>query len=50
MKSPSKCSGLTAREQVAGDLAAFADVAEFLDRHTDAGRIASFVRDRRGVP
>jgi ubiquinone biosynthesis protein len=31
-----------AREQVAGDLAAFADVAEFLDRHTDAGRVASF--------
>jgi predicted unusual protein kinase regulating ubiquinone biosynthesis (AarF/ABC1/UbiB family) len=31
-----------AREQVAGDLAAFADVAEFLDRRTDAGRVASF--------
>ena len=31
-----------AREQVTSDLAAFADVAEFLDRHTDAGRIASF--------
>ena len=31
-----------AREQVAGDLAAFAEVAEFLDRHTSAGRLASF--------
>ena len=31
-----------AREQVASELAAFADVAEFLDRHTEAGRIASF--------
>jgi ubiquinone biosynthesis protein len=31
-----------AREQVAGDLAAFADVASFLDRHTEAGRVASF--------
>jgi predicted unusual protein kinase regulating ubiquinone biosynthesis (AarF/ABC1/UbiB family) len=31
-----------AREHVASDLAAFADVAEFLDRHTSAGRIASF--------
>jgi ubiquinone biosynthesis protein len=31
-----------AREQVASDLAAFADVAEFLDRHTAAGRVASF--------
>jgi predicted unusual protein kinase regulating ubiquinone biosynthesis (AarF/ABC1/UbiB family) len=31
-----------AREQVAGDLAAFAHVAEFLDKHTDVGRVASF--------
>jgi len=31
-----------AREQVAKDLAAFSDVAAFLDRHTDAGRVASF--------
>ena len=31
-----------ARAQVANDLAAFADVADFLDRHTDAGRVASF--------
>jgi ubiquinone biosynthesis protein len=31
-----------AREQVANDLDAFSEVAEFLDRHTDAGRITSF--------
>ncbi len=31
-----------ARERIVGDLAAFADVAELLDRHTDAGRVASF--------
>ena len=31
-----------ARDQVASDLAAFADVAEFLDRHTETGRVASF--------
>ena len=30
-----------AREQVAGDLSAFAEVAEMLDRHTGAGRVAS---------
>jgi predicted unusual protein kinase regulating ubiquinone biosynthesis (AarF/ABC1/UbiB family) len=31
-----------ARAQIAGDLDAFADVADFLDRHTDAGRRVSF--------
>jgi ubiquinone biosynthesis protein len=31
-----------AREDVAGDLNAFADIAEFLDRHTGAGRPAPF--------
>src|SRR5690606_304361 len=31
-----------ARRQVAGDLDAFGDIAEFLDRHTDAGRRVSF--------
>jgi len=32
----------TARAQVATDLDAFADIADFLDRHTDAGRRMSF--------
>jgi len=32
----------TARAQVASDLDAFADIADFLDRHTDAGRRMSF--------
>lgn len=32
----------TARAQVANDLDAFSDIAEFLDRHTDAGRRMSF--------
>jgi len=31
-----------ARDQVASDLAAFADIAEFLDKHTQTGRVASF--------
>src|SRR5688572_26368381 len=31
-----------ARDQITGDLAAFADVAEFLDRHTSSSRAASF--------
>ena len=31
-----------ARAQVASDLDAFADIADFLDRHTDAGRRVSF--------
>src|SRR5262245_52906351 len=31
-----------AREDVAGDLPAFADIAEFLDRHTRAGRTTPF--------
>ena len=31
-----------ARDRVANDLAAFADVAEFLDRHTETGRVTSF--------
>lgn len=31
-----------ARRQVAGDLDAFSDIAEFLDHHTDAGRRVSF--------
>ena len=31
-----------AREDVAGDLRAFADIAEFLDRHTRAGRTTPF--------
>jgi predicted unusual protein kinase regulating ubiquinone biosynthesis (AarF/ABC1/UbiB family) len=31
-----------ARAQVAGDLDAFADIADFLDKHTDAGRSMSF--------
>ena len=31
-----------ARAQVADDLQAFADIADFLDRHTDAGRRMSF--------
>jgi predicted unusual protein kinase regulating ubiquinone biosynthesis (AarF/ABC1/UbiB family) len=30
-----------ARERVVADLAAFAEVADLLDRHTDAGRVAS---------
>src|SRR5688572_29271651 len=32
----------TAREQVSNDLDAFADIADFLDRHTDTGRRMSF--------
>ena len=32
-----------AREQIANDLQAFADIAEFLDAHTHAGRTTSFV-------
>ena len=32
-----------AREQIAQDLQAFADIAAFLDSHTNAGRTASFV-------
>jgi len=32
----------TARAQVADDLDAFADIADFLDRHTDVGRHMSF--------
>ena len=32
-----------ARDQVVNDLQAFADIADFLDKHTAAGRTASFV-------